>query len=623
LRSQAGWLVVVAIVIASVVAGLLAEKDRAQDREERQEAEAHRVAIALDSMNSLAQAQLRAATAFVENHANLRRERFSRFMETILSNQPMRWLAYIEAVPKRSAARTPLQGKSFAFLVRLTSTRALEGRLLPANAAEAERIVAALSRVHESGLPSVSEPTRLKGSEERYLFLVHPVSDLAPDATGRRPNATAFTVGAIGISDLVESASAALPEDGRVALVSSPDGAILGGGPPPEEGYASRPVVIADHSWELRLSVPPDSTVVIPLLLAGAGLALAGLIAVLLLTWSRRERRALELARIRLEERDRAMRLEAETNRMYRLLAENLTDIVLVTDPGRRITYVSPAAERMLGWFPEEMIGHYIMEFLHEEDRRDSARRLAELRSGAGILTFEHRMRRKDGSYIWAESAVRSIFDRKGEQVVEYQATIRDISERKPLQEQLERLAREDPLTGLANRRQFADVMTAEVARVQRYGGESCLLLIDIDHFKRVNDSYGHLVGDRVLRHVADLMRMRMRASDTLARMGGDEFAAILPDTGAAEGSSVATALRDEVRRSFEAESDLPAVTVSIGIAEFTATADLTADQVFERADLALYSAKAEGRDRLSVYDGGEGMVKGPGRLRREAYGRD
>lgn len=592
---------VAGIVIASAIAALVTAIDRRQDNRDRENAEAHRVAVAIDAITSLSVAQLRAAAAFAEIHPGLRSAQFRRLTEALLSEQPMRSLAYIEAVPLAAGARTALRGPELAFPVRLTSDQSPEGRLIPASPAAGRQMVDALRRVRASGLPGVTVATRLSGSDEAHLILIHPVLPEGPDASGRRPSATAFTAGAVKVSDLLAAASAIVPAGTQLALVER-DGKALAAGPVPGAQYASTPIVIADRSWELRIAIPGDEVWALPLLLGAAGLSLATLIGLLLFNWSRRERHALELAHVRLEERDRAMRLEAETNRMYRVLAENLTDLVMVSDPEARITYVSPAAERMLGWLPEEMVGRYVLEFLHEEDRDDSDGRLTELRSGAGILTFEHRLRRKDGSHVWAESAVRSIFDRNGERIIEFHSTTRDISERKPLQEQLERLAREDPLTGLANRRQFGEVMAAEAARLERSGGDCCLLLIDVDHFKHVNDAYGHLVGDRVLRQVAEVMRARMRASDTLARMGGDEFAAILPDTDAAEGSMVAAAVIAGIKEAFASEPDLPAITVSAGVAGFGAGAALTPEQIFERADLALYSAKAEGRDRLSVY---------------------
>jgi two-component system cell cycle response regulator len=153
-----------------------------------------------------------------------------------------------------------------------------------------------------------------------------------------------------------------------------------------------------------------------------------------------------------------------------------------------------------------------------------------------------------------------------------------------------------DHLTGLANRRRFERQLEREVARTRRYGRSFCLLMLDIDHFKQVNDTHGHDVGDEVLRRLANTLQAGTRGIDIAARIGGEEFAVILTETDTPRGLEVAERLRQEIKAT---KTPAPApVTVSIGLAECSATSG-DARELFSAADAALYEAKRAGRDRV------------------------
>ena len=159
----------------------------------------------------------------------------------------------------------------------------------------------------------------------------------------------------------------------------------------------------------------------------------------------------------------------------------------------------------------------------------------------------------------------------------------------------LEELATHDSLTGVVNRRKFNEVIGIEFERVRRYGKPLAFMILDVDHFKRVNDTLGHETGDQVLVALAQLLRDGIRTVDTLARWGGEEFVLLLPQVTAAGATELAERLRLEVRA-----RRLPGdVTVSCGVAEHRPPE--TPDDLFARADVALYQAKAEGRDRVAV----------------------
>jgi diguanylate cyclase (GGDEF)-like protein len=169
--------------------------------------------------------------------------------------------------------------------------------------------------------------------------------------------------------------------------------------------------------------------------------------------------------------------------------------------------------------------------------------------------------------------------------------------------EELEDLATHDALTGLYNRRQFLVLAESEWDRFRRYGRPLSLLVLDIDHFKAVNDRYGHDVGDRAIGHVGDVCQSAKRASDVVARIGGEEFALLLPETSLADACTLAERLRQSVsQRTFSGNGHSLYVAISIGASE--ACPDMTGiADLMRRADAALYEAKRAGRNRVAVYD--------------------
>jgi diguanylate cyclase len=170
---------------------------------------------------------------------------------------------------------------------------------------------------------------------------------------------------------------------------------------------------------------------------------------------------------------------------------------------------------------------------------------------------------------------------------------------REHLEEQRQK-ALQDPLTTLPNRAAWDERLQIEVARQQRYGGQLLLAVLDVDHFKRINDSFGHLAGDRVLKIIASELRKRLRKTDFIARFGGEEFALLLPETPADAGLKLLDSLRSGIESCpFHFKGARIQVTLSGGLASFAA-AD-RAEQVFERADQALYRAKGAGRNRIEA----------------------
>jgi len=201
-------------------------------------------------------------------------------------------------------------------------------------------------------------------------------------------------------------------------------------------------------------------------------------------------------------------------------------------------------------------------------------------------------------------------FLRKPYDEMELSARLRAASRTVQLQRKLTRLALTDALTGVANRRAFMERLEAEVARSKRHGGTFSVIMLDIDHFKRVNDMHGHAAGDVVICKTVDQIASGIRQSDLVGRLGGEEFAVFLPETDAKSAAVLAEHMRkalDECVISVAQDCDFH-VTVSLGVAEWTPK-DTSAQELLCRADEALYHSKETGRNRVTCAPGAIGLV--------------
>jgi len=169
--------------------------------------------------------------------------------------------------------------------------------------------------------------------------------------------------------------------------------------------------------------------------------------------------------------------------------------------------------------------------------------------------------------------------------------------------QELRRQASQDELTGLKNRRRFEEELRATMARGRREGTTGAVLMLDLDDFKRVNDSHGHPAGDRMIGEIAGVLRRRSRESDVLARLGGDEFAIVLPRCDEAQARMTAEAIAEAVRSHRPADDAVEPITVSIGIAMFGEDPRTSLESVVSEADTAMYAAKDGGRDGVRVFD--------------------
>ena len=300
--------------------------------------------------------------------------------------------------------------------------------------------------------------------------------------------------------------------------------------------------------------------------------------------------------------RERALAEERlhESQALFQAIVENVGDLVAVLDAEGRRIYNNPSYEPL---FREEDIKAGSNSFLevHPEDRerlRNAFRRTVE--TGVGERA-EFRFVLKDGNIRHMESDGRAILGADGK-VSKVVVVSRDITALKTLEAELREMSALDSLTGLPNRRHFLSRLEQESARIHRLDGHrAAVLMLDSDHFKRINDAYGHAAGDQVLAHLARLMKDELRKVDTVGRVGGEEFAIILPGADLVSAEAFAERLRKRIASNpSNQEGTVVPITVSIGVASMDTTDSKAADALV-RADRALYRAKAEGRNRVVV----------------------
>jgi diguanylate cyclase (GGDEF)-like protein/PAS domain S-box-containing protein len=278
-----------------------------------------------------------------------------------------------------------------------------------------------------------------------------------------------------------------------------------------------------------------------------------------------------------------------ESEERLRALVHHGSDMITVVAPDTTVLYQAGPVDAMIGWQPAELEGTKLTTWIDPGD----AAALVALCASQDPRGQELRMRCRDGSLRVCEARATSLLDHPSWGGIVL--AIRDVSERKALEEQLRHQAFHDALTGLANRALFADRLEHALARGERMKAKVAVMLIDLDDFKSINDSLGHAAGDDMLRDVAERLRSSIRTSDTLARVGGDEFAVIVEnvDTPADYAKAASRVLDAFVEPVEVAGRHLP-VTATVGIACAT-LGSCDGDQLVCNADLAMYSAKLRG----------------------------
>ncbi|MFT3915007.1 MAG: sensor domain-containing diguanylate cyclase [Anaeromyxobacteraceae bacterium] len=309
---------------------------------------------------------------------------------------------------------------------------------------------------------------------------------------------------------------------------------------------------------------------------------------------------------------ERTRRLEAGEENLRRLLDAAPVALLLIDPADRRVLLANQRAAQILESTERELVG----------------RTAPAIHMAIGVESFFDRLRREaavDGVIAQVETATGRLFwalldaralDQDGG--TRWMLGIADVTEQKRTEERLRELATTDPLTGALNRRQLYELAEEEVRRAERYWRPLCFAMLDLDHFKLVNDRFGHAVGDDALKAVAGAIRRSLRATDRLARHGGEEFVVMLPETPLATARGALERIRASVEGlRFEARGEPVRITVSAGVVAWRSGESV--DAVLDRADAALYEAKRTGRNRVVASGDVAAGVPAPARAPRKA----
>ena len=303
-------------------------------------------------------------------------------------------------------------------------------------------------------------------------------------------------------------------------------------------------------------------------------------------------------------ERVRTQRALAEAEERFRRAFDDAPIGMALVGCDGRFLQTNRTLSAITGYTEHELLRRTFADITHPDDLDadvEQARRL--LAGETEAYQMEKRYVCADGSVVWVALSVSLVRDAGGKPMY-FVAQIEDINARKLAEQELRFLADHDPLTGLLNRRRFYEEVDRELGRLGRHPHRhAAVLLLDVDRFKTINDALGHKAGDEVLTALAGILGVRLRASDSVGRLGGDEVAALLVDiTEHDDAVAIARELRDTIRAEPILTSAGPvAVTVSIGVAALGADSDPVTDHALTLADDAMYQAKRNGRDQIGI----------------------
>jgi diguanylate cyclase (GGDEF)-like protein/PAS domain S-box-containing protein len=337
--------------------------------------------------------------------------------------------------------------------------------------------------------------------------------------------------------------------------------------------------------------------VLVSLVLVLGGASLAVLV--------RRRRSDIARAYVALEgemaERQAAEQALRASEGRFRSLVQRASDLTVVTDEHGIMTYVSPAAERLLGMRPEELVDGSLLALVPGQERAALVETLQQMSGSPGALhTVELRLRTRDGRPRSLEAVCQNLLSDPDVRGLVWNG--RDVTDRRALEDELTRQARHDSLTGLPNRFSLLTGLREAMASPAADGGRISVIMIDLDAFKNVNDSYGHPAGDELLQRAAERLRGCVLAGDLAARLGGDEFAVLV--AGRPEHAlAVARRVVDALGRPISVAGQEMTVGASAGVAH--RDGHESAEDLLRDADIAMYVAKTTGKGHFEVFEPG------------------
>ncbi len=474
----------------------------------------------------------------------------------------------------------------------------------------------AMERARDTGMPALSGRVTLVqeyGSEVQAGFLIYlPIyaGGTQPDSVdARRATLLGFVYSPFRAHDIMRSIFDGRLDDADIELFDGdPSAETLLFASTQRSANArfviDHPVDIGGRRWLARFSSTPaferDQASAEPGLILFGGSTLS-LMLFALLNINAHHRRRMQAAAARL----------VQSRDEFRTLVENVPGVVFRSQIAApwAVIHISPSIAALTDAAPEEFVSGRVSfgDFIVLEDFatiEEAIRRALRERTSYEV---EYRMRARDGRTCWVTERGHVYVDRAG--VPQWlDGVIIDITERRQAEEAIRNLAFVDTLTHLPNRRFLLDRLRQGLANSRRHGRHGALLFIDLDHFKAVNDTYGHEAGDKLLCEVAHRLRQSVREGDTVARLGGDEFVVMLEDLGESsrEASEKAAAIGEKIlaalNEPFQIEDKAHRTTPSIGVSCF-GSADERAEDLLRQADAVMYRAKARGRNRLERDD--------------------
>ncbi|MHB1231039.1 MAG: putative bifunctional diguanylate cyclase/phosphodiesterase [Burkholderiales bacterium] len=327
----------------------------------------------------------------------------------------------------------------------------------------------------------------------------------------------------------------------------------------------------------------------------------------------KRVQNALASRQLELDNRNMAKRLQ-RSEQWHRYLVNSSLDLIYSLDTEGRFTFVNNAVERILGFPKRELLGKHYTTIVHDEDVLGAAHLFNERRTGERSVRVELRLKHVDESrlhspgkrFVPVELNAMGMYDSDGDGQRRFIGTygvVRDIADRKRAEKTIAYQAYHDLLTGLPNRALFQDRLAQAINQAKRDNTQLAVMFLDLDKFKFVNDSLGHVAGDKLLKTLAARLRSCLREVDTLARLGGDEFVLLLPQINeATDATLIAEKILLALQQKFVIGDHELFASVSIGIVLYPDDAD-TSENLIKRADVAMYHAKNQGRNNYQLFN--------------------
>ncbi|MDQ3435188.1 MAG: EAL domain-containing protein [Actinomycetota bacterium] len=628
-----GLTVAVALGLMGASVGAAAAVDVKEQRRVQDEraGEAARAASDLRSRFDLNLSGLSSVQGLFAASEEVTGPEFARFSEGLLRDSPFSATLLVSRIPDfsrsdyeaskgNSQIREPSRGRPRRASVReeyypvsyRSSAMAQFGKRIPLGLDLAVDPVRgpALRAARDSGVPQATRPVVLRESGRRGLLVFLPIytnDALTSTVAQRRASITGLAAIVFDAQQLGDSVREGRRAGTQIRILD--EEAVVYGPTGELENTVTERIEAAGRMWNLQVQTPVSESMTFTAAVLGGGLLLSALATLLLLGFERRERYAQALSDRRLAERERAEGAQRTAEERFRRAFEDsgvgMALIGIAAGEAGRFLDVNQALSKLTGYPSERLLTMDLLALVHPDDRagaRATTRRL--ITGEESTRQSEQRLVGALGRSVWVLLSTSLVCDEQGE-ATHGILQVQDLSERKRHEGQLQHLADHDPLTGVFNRRRLEEELGRELADARRHDRRGAVLALDLDHFKYINDSLGHSLGDELIARVSGLISERVRETDLVARLGGDEFAVILLEADEQQAVEVADQLLSAIRSgaSVTGPHGHVGTTASIGIAPFSGDIeDLTEEDLLAEADIAMYDAKESGRDRCCVY---------------------